>query len=91
MPLNSDQSAKVKSFLSSLVLGTADLGFASLPLVDLYKQAKKEGVSFADLVVSDPKALEGILGAVQRQADQLPPVALSIIKGIVEQAQAKKK
>jgi len=90
MPLTPEQSAKVKSFLSSLVLGTADLGFASLPLVALYQQAKREGTSFADMVASDPKASVGILDAMQRQADKLSPGTLAVLEAIVKQAQSKK-
>lgn len=85
------QPTQLKEFLSKLVLGTAELGFASLPLIEMYKKAKAAGTSFPEMLATDPKALDGILTAVQRQADKLSPTTLAIMEAIVKQAQNNRK
>lgn len=87
MPLDNAQKNRVGVFLVSLLKGTADVGFASLPLLTLYKQAKDEKVPLVDMVVANPEALDGIMDAMKRQAKKLPPHALAALAEIIKSAQ----
>ena len=90
MPLDQNQKAKVGSFLVELLKGTADLGFAAMPLIGLYKQAKDEKVPLMDLVVASPGALDQILSALTRQASKLPEPALVAMEGFIAEARKAK-
>ena len=91
MALSPQDTAKVVSFLGSLINGAADLGFAALPLVALYSQARKEGVPLSDLLVRDPTAITSILQALKRQASQLPPAVLTALEDVLREAREGKK
>ncbi len=86
MAISPDEVRKVGGFMSSLVTGVADLGFAALPLVALYQKAKKENIPFAELIVQDPQALSAITDALLRQAKKLPPSVLATLEEVIKKA-----
>ena len=72
MPLQSDEIAKVKQFLGSLLNGAAELGFSALPILSLYKRAKDERVDFWMLLLTDPDMSAKLVGAMRKHAGKLP-------------------
>ncbi len=79
--------SKVGQFLAQIMLGTADLGFAALPLVGLYAKAKAERVRFSDMLMRDPAVVAELMGALTRQARTLPPSVLMALKQVIADAE----
>ncbi len=88
MPLSEIDKLQVSAFLGGLVRGTAEVGFAALPLLKLYKVAKEERVSLPDLLARDPETVLEIIAALRRQARKLPPSVIKALEQVVIAAKA---
>jgi hypothetical protein len=86
--LSEADKQKVGLFLGALLRGTADLGFAALPLVKLYSAAKTEKLNFTDLLMRDPETALAIVTAMRRQAKKLPPEVVSALEQVVAMARS---
>lgn len=88
MALSDTDKQRVGSFLGDLLRGTADLGFAALPLVKLYSAAKTEKLSFTDLLLRDPETALAIAAAMKRQAKKLPPEVIGALEQVIAMARS---
>lgn len=86
MAVSPQDTAKVVSFLGTIINGAADLGFSALPMVALYQKARAENVPFADLLVRDPAAISSIMQALKRQARTLPGPVLDALQEVIREA-----
>jgi len=86
-PLTSDEMRMFSGFLKGIFKGTIELGFGTVPMVQLYNRAREHGTSFIDLLVADPDTATEIVKSLRKQATKLPPVVLVVLKQIISQAQ----
>jgi hypothetical protein len=76
------------AFLRGVAKGTIELGFAAMPMVQLYNRARAAGTPFLDLLVADPDTAFELVGALKKQARRLPKSVLAAIAQIAAEAAA---
>lgn len=75
-PQPTKQQTALAGFIAKLLAGTADVGFAMMPLIAMFKEArqdpswKERGV--AQWLKEDPRALEVLAGALNRAKTHIP-------------------
>lgn len=85
-PLTPDEMRTFSSFLRGVAKGTIELGFAAMPMVQLYNRARAAGTPFLDLLVADPETAVELVGAIKKQARRLPKNVLVAIAQIATEA-----
>lgn len=79
-----DDRKRVAEFLGALLNGAADLGFAALPLLGLYKKAKDEKLDFWLLVLSDESLSSMLVRKMREHAARLPPSFVAALKLVIQ-------
>lgn len=70
------QQTALAGFIARLLAGTADVGFAMVPLISMFKEARQDPAwkerGVAQWLKEDPGAAEVLAGALQRAKSHLP-------------------
>jgi hypothetical protein len=74
------------SFLRGVAKGTIELGFAAMPMLQLYNRARAAGTPFLDLLVADPDTALELVAALKKQARRLPKNVLLAVAQIANDA-----